>query len=63
MGGLLTSFISADESLKMKYDGSIYTVPYFDVHDTKMLDKVRPLAEMMKSVSPDKSLPLSWPSK
>jgi alpha-beta hydrolase superfamily lysophospholipase len=37
MGGLISSFISADESLKMNYDGAIYAMPYFDVHDPAML--------------------------
>ena len=63
MGGLISSFISADESLKMNYDGAIYSVPYFDVHDKNMLEKMRPLVEMVKAVSPDKALPLNWPSK
>lgn len=53
MGGLVTSFISADESLKMKYDGAIYAVPYFDVHDPKMLEKMRPIVEKVKAMFPD----------
>jgi hypothetical protein len=33
------------------------------MYDKNMLEKMRPIVDMIKSVSPDKSLPISWPKK
>ena len=63
MGGLTSAFIAADETSNLKYDGVVYAVPYFGLYDKAMLEKMRPILDMVKAVSPNKALPLNHPKK
>ena len=54
LGGLISSFISADLSSKVVFDGICYVAPYFDVYDRTTLNKLEPMVEMMNKVTPNK---------
>jgi alpha-beta hydrolase superfamily lysophospholipase len=63
MGGLTSAFIAADEASNLKYDGAVFVAPYLGLYDTAMLEKMRPIVDMLKAVSPNKALPLNHPRK
>ena len=55
LGGLISSFVAVDN--KANYTGLCLTVPYFGLYDEDMLNKVRPMLDMMNKVSPNKTIP------
>ena len=56
LGGCLSSFIAADHSSSLIYDGLCFIAPYFDVYDRRLLDKLEPIVKMIVKVTPDKKI-------
>ena len=52
LGGLISSFVAAGDTEKL-YSGICLAVPYFGLYDDEVLNKVRPMLEMMMKVRPD----------
>lgn len=66
LGGMISTLIdSRQETANFKYDGHCMLTPFFDLYDKSMIEKVRPLLQMMEKVTPDKMFPMkgSEPSK
>ena len=54
LGGCLSSFIAADNSPSLIYDGTCFIAPYFDVYDRRILDKLEPVVKMIYKITPDR---------
>ena len=58
MGGLISTFIAAEDSSKVKYSGICVAAPYFALFDKEMLKKLKPMVEVLNKVSPNKAIPM-----
>jgi len=56
LGGLLAACMAAENH--MDYAGACLTVPYFGMKDKQLLERLRPVAQVMSRVSPNQSIPL-----
>merc|ERR1712086_744337 len=56
LGGLLAACMAAENH--MDYAGVCLTVPYFAMKDKQLLERLRPVAQVMSRVSPNQSIPL-----
>lgn len=60
LGGMISSLIGCQQDKSdLKYDGLCLLAPFYNFKDKSLIEKMRPLLQMMGNVSPDKMFPAS----